>query len=139
MTNGHSPGGIGYFLAEMPVNSAESVSREVPREQSQAEEGRSVVSPGSPPAAGTQQHLFPATRSGGQPQQQPDFSPPPRTSWSIDALANGEARSTRRIVPVATAAAKEKQPLVSRKRGYTNRITDPNNPGSVHCDSGGFD
>ena len=73
MANVYSPAGSGYFLAGTTVNSTESVSREVPREQSQADEGRSVASTGPPPVAAPQQHLPSETRSGGQPQQHAGF------------------------------------------------------------------
>ena len=119
MANVDSPAGSGYFLAGTTVSSAESMSREVPREQSQAEEGRSVAAAGSPSDAGTQQHFLPAPRSGGQPQQHQDVSPPPRIPGSVDATANGKRRIARTIAPPATAAVMERHLLGSREWNFT--------------------
>jgi hypothetical protein len=132
----HSIGGREDFFAETPVSSAESVSREFPREQAHAAEGSSSASTGSPSPAVTQQHFLPAPRSGGQPQQHPDFSPPPRIPCSVDAVPNGERRSARTIAPPATAATKEKLAPVSRVWKSTVLVPGPYFPNAAHGNAG---
>lgn len=136
MANANSPGGSGYFLAGTTVNSAEPVSREVPREQSQVDEGRSVAATGSPSPAGTQQHFLPTPRSGGQPQQHQDVSPPPRIPESVDAMANGARRSARATAPAATSATEEKLFPVSRVWKSTALAPDLNFPKTAPDNAG---